>query len=77
MPYRYEVIEGKLYATAPPTIIHQILSKRLLFQLYELELAGDGYRIDTVLGAEDRHCPPDLAGVEFDMRKLFADLPAD
>lgn len=165
---RYEVIEGKLYVSPSPTTIHQILSKRLLFELYRLELAGegfvfaapmdlkmegaspvqpdlmyfkndqkgqvkkkfltgapfliveiqspstasrdrviklrnyaknkvahywlldpeaatlemlrldgDGYRVDTVLGAEDRHCPPGLAGVEIDMAKLFADLPED
>ncbi len=165
---RYEVIEDRLYVSPSPSTIHQILSKRLQFEFYKLELDGEGfvfnapmdlkmegaspvqpdlmffrrdqkgqvkktflmgapfliveiqspstasrdrviklrnyaknkvshywlldpeaatlemlrldgegYRVDTVLGAEERYEPPELPGVEIDMTKLFADLPQE
>jgi Uma2 family endonuclease len=37
---RYEIIEGRLYVNPAPTSAHQIVSKRLQYQFYELERAG-------------------------------------
>lgn len=44
---RYEVIEGRLLATPSPTAYHQILSRRLQFVFYALELEGKGQIFDA------------------------------
>ena len=67
----------KLRNYAKNKVAHYWLLDPEAATLEMLRLDGDGYRVDTVLGVEDRHCPPDLAGVEIAMTKLFADLPED
>lgn len=39
---RYEVLEGRLHVTPAPSSYHQILSRRLQFLFYQLELEGRG-----------------------------------
>ena len=60
---RYEVLEGRLYMTPAPSSYHQILSRRLQFVFYQLELEGKGQIFDApvdllIPGAEPAQ--PDL-----------------
>ncbi len=44
---RYEIIDGRLYVTPSPSMIHQALSRRLKFVFYRLEQEGQGYIINA------------------------------
>lgn len=44
---RYEVLEGRLHMTPAPSSYHQILSRRLQFLFYQLELKGKGQIFDA------------------------------
>ena len=70
---RYEVLEGQLYMTPAPSSYHQILSRRLQFLFYQLELEGRGQifnaPIDLLIpGAEPAQ--PDLVYLAADQEDL-------
>lgn len=49
---RYEIIEDRLSIGPSPTSVHQILSRRLQFELYRLEQAGHGFIFDAPMDLE-------------------------
>lgn len=55
---RYEIIDGVLYVSPSPLSIHQLLSKRLQFFLYQFELDGLGYVYAAPLDVHMPGCTP-------------------
>jgi Uma2 family endonuclease len=55
---RYEVIDGVLYVSPPPLTIHQLLSRRLLFFFYALELEGKGFVYNAPTDLRMQGCDP-------------------
>lgn len=71
---RYEIIDGRLYVTPAPSPYHQILSRRLQFLFYPLELAGQGQIFNTpvdllMLGATP--VQPDLVFLDAEQAALI------
>lgn len=65
---RYEVIDGRLYVSAAPRTLHQIVSRRIQDLLYDLEKAGQGFVFDAPTDLIMPGCTP----VEPDL--IFLDL---
>ncbi len=55
---RYEVIDGRLYVSPSPRTLHQILSRRIQFLLYQLEINQQGYVFDAPMDLLMRGCTP-------------------
>jgi Uma2 family endonuclease len=70
---RYEVIEGRLYVSPSPRTIHQTLSKRIQFLLYQLELAQNGFVFSAPMDVLMPGCSP----VQPDLIFLDAGQAAD
>ena len=71
---RYEIIDGVLYVSAAPLTVHQLLSRRLQFFLYQFELEGKGYVYDAPVDVLMPGCTPvqpDLVFLTSDQRVLI------
>lgn len=55
---RYEVLDGVLYVSPSPGTLHQILSRRLQFFFYQLELEGMGYIFNAPMDLLMPGCTP-------------------
>ena len=66
---RYEVIDGVLFVSPSPRSVHQLLSRRLQFFFYQLELEGQGYVYDAPMDLLMPSCTP----VQPDLIFLLAD----
>ena len=55
---RYEIVDGVLYITTTPTTRHQTLSQRLLFFLYQFELARQAYIFNAPMDLLMSGCTP-------------------
>lgn len=73
---RYEIIDGVLYVSPSPLSVHQLLSKRLQFFLYQFELNGDGFVYNAPLDVHMPGCTPvqpDLVFLSREQRGLIQD----
>lgn len=66
---RYEIIDGVLYVTPAPRSIHQMLSKRLQFFFYQLELEGQGYVYNAPIDVLMPGCTPVQPDLVFLLRE--------
>lgn len=55
---RYEVIDGRLYVSPSPRSLHQILSRRIQFLLYQLEINQQGYVFNAPMDLLMPGCTP-------------------
>lgn len=55
---RHEVIDGVLYVSPSPRQIHQLLSRRLQFFLYQFELEGEGWVYNAPMDLRMGGCDP-------------------
>lgn len=71
---RYEIIEGVLYMSPSPLSVHQLISKRLGYFLYQLELKGQGFLYAAPLDVHMPDCTPvqpDLIFLTSEQRELI------
>lgn len=51
--YRYEIIDGSVFMNPAPSPNHQLVSRRIQFQLYsQIELTGQGQVVDAPIDVE-------------------------
>jgi Uma2 family endonuclease len=71
---RYEIIQGKLHMSPPPSTFHQTVSRRIQFVLYQLEQKGAGFIFNAPVGLkfdDVSHVEPDLVYLTAQQKHLI------